>query len=178
MPSVKSEPAVENCYNCGRIIGRLETPMVFQPSANRWHIVCKECHQRLTPATPPQELSPGQPSPAATPAVADLYGNLVPAGFLPPAETPASTSPGRAAIEARVRAIQNEEDYSFAANMAFWAVIALALGGIIMGSLSSGRHGVHNSGAEAFGIGFLTIGSFLLLGAFLSWIIRASTRAK
>lgn len=33
----------ENCANCGRPIGRLETPRVWNDSA-----VCGECHQRLS----------------------------------------------------------------------------------------------------------------------------------
>ena len=166
MSSVKSEPAVENCYNCGRIIGRLETPMVIHPSANRWHIVCKECHQRLAPATPPAPEPFSYQTPPANPTAA------------------AAISPERAAIEKRValeaKAFRDEgERLPFGCAMALGAVIPLVLGGIIMDSLSSaGRHGVHNSGAEAFGIGFLTIGTFLLLGAFLSWIIRASTRKE
>ena len=35
--------ATESCYNCGTMIGRLETPMVW---AN--HVVCAACHGRLS----------------------------------------------------------------------------------------------------------------------------------
>ena len=44
---MSKQAPIENCYNCGRVIGRLETPMVVHPSPQIWHVVCGECHQRL-----------------------------------------------------------------------------------------------------------------------------------
>ena len=40
--------ALENCANCGRTIGHLETPNIW-----REVVVCAECHKRLSAATPP-----------------------------------------------------------------------------------------------------------------------------
>ncbi len=47
----------ETCENCGRVIGRLETPHVHGD-----HVVCAECLARLTP--------PSRPPPAPIPAIA------------------------------------------------------------------------------------------------------------
>jgi hypothetical protein len=33
---------MEQCSNCGRVIGNLETPNIWQQ-----HVVCAECHERL-----------------------------------------------------------------------------------------------------------------------------------
>jgi hypothetical protein len=43
------QPKTENCENCGRAIGRLEQPYVWQK-----HVVCAACHAHLSsaPATP------------------------------------------------------------------------------------------------------------------------------
>lgn len=55
-----TQQAAEVCDNCGRSIGRLETPY-----AHGQHVVCGECYARLIPpaqpvayASPPQYLPP------------------------------------------------------------------------------------------------------------------------
>jgi tetratricopeptide (TPR) repeat protein len=62
---------VDNCDNCGRTIGRLEQPHVW-----RTHVVCVECHTRLSapapsakkaPAPPPMPKRPEAPKPVAPP---------------------------------------------------------------------------------------------------------------
>lgn len=52
----KTQATAETCDNCGRVIGKLETPYVHGE-----HVVCADCYQRLHPqpqavayATPPQ----------------------------------------------------------------------------------------------------------------------------
>lgn len=42
---MSSTPQLEECANCGRMIGRLETPCVF-----RDEVVCAECFSRLSSA--------------------------------------------------------------------------------------------------------------------------------
>ncbi len=57
---------MEQCENCGRGIGNLETPYVFNDHIDRrrprhrLHVVCKECHALLS--------AHANPSPAARPA--------------------------------------------------------------------------------------------------------------
>ena len=55
-------PAGENCENCGRVIGRLETPHLW-----RKHVVCATCHANLTAAPPPQPTV--APRPTTPPAL-------------------------------------------------------------------------------------------------------------
>jgi len=45
--------AVEHCENCGRGIGKLEQPFVWKA-----HVVCAECHARLTAAAPSAAAAP------------------------------------------------------------------------------------------------------------------------
>jgi hypothetical protein len=39
---------VENCANCGEVIGNLETPFVFKEQ-----VVCRKCHQKISSPVPP-----------------------------------------------------------------------------------------------------------------------------
>lgn len=49
----------EACANCGRTIGKLETPRIWDG-----HVVCAQCDARLRPQTPPQAETPAnQPKP-------------------------------------------------------------------------------------------------------------------
>ena len=47
-----------NCQNCGRVIGKLETPYVFED-----HVVCGDCLPKLKPNVIPY----GAPAPAEKP---------------------------------------------------------------------------------------------------------------
>jgi uncharacterized membrane-anchored protein len=49
---------MENCQNCGRPIGNLETPHVFQE-----HIVCPTCYERLKPTIAYASPAPAERSP-------------------------------------------------------------------------------------------------------------------
>lgn len=43
IPPGAGGPGLETCENCGRVIGKLETPAIWQD-----HIVCNACHDTLT----------------------------------------------------------------------------------------------------------------------------------
>jgi hypothetical protein len=58
--------ALEECANCARAIGRLETPCIYKEQ-----VVCAECYARLCPAldcapTAPADLEHKQPNPIST----------------------------------------------------------------------------------------------------------------
>jgi hypothetical protein len=53
---IRHDGGMEQCENCGRTIGKLETPMVYRDS-----VVCPECHARLAVQSVPYA------SPASTP---------------------------------------------------------------------------------------------------------------
>ena len=97
--------AVENCENCGRVIGKLE-----QPYAWRKHVVCAECHARLSAPAPAAAASrPSQaPPPPPLPAREHFHARKpVPArdGPAPPPvdlRPPAAVAP-QAAADAPVR---------------------------------------------------------------------------
>lgn len=46
------ELPTETCENCGRVIGKLETPRAFDG-----HVVCAECHARLAKSPATRELN-------------------------------------------------------------------------------------------------------------------------
>jgi hypothetical protein len=62
----KPEVGAQTCDNCGRAIGRLETPY-----SHGEHVVCSECHLRLTSqsAAASSSTSGHQPGPSLLPAV-------------------------------------------------------------------------------------------------------------
>ena len=47
---------IEHCANCGRPIGKLETPHLFQE-----HVVCAECEARLSRQSNPRPIEEMQP---------------------------------------------------------------------------------------------------------------------
>jgi len=48
----KTQPTAETCDNCGRVIGKLETPHLLHGE----HVVCADCYQRLHPQPPVQTI--------------------------------------------------------------------------------------------------------------------------
>lgn len=51
------QSTVETCENCGRMIGRLETPHLYGE-----HVVCTTCHGHLSVPHPPHSAAPRPPA--------------------------------------------------------------------------------------------------------------------
>lgn len=72
--SMSNAANLEECGNCGRLIGRLETPCVFEDE-----VVCSECFARLSPAIECAAPFPrGSMSPSALSAAdhATVHGRM------------------------------------------------------------------------------------------------------